>query len=37
MHDLHVEPSKNHADIVINSQQCESAFDDLFRIVMSRI
>ena len=37
MHDLHVEPSKIHADIVINSQQCESAFDALFDRVVSEI
>ena len=37
MHDLHVEPSKIHADIVVNSQQCASAFDDLFRTILSRI
>ncbi|MEH6828881.1 hypothetical protein, partial [Parasphingorhabdus sp.] len=37
MHDLHVEPSKYHADIVINSQQCESAFDDLFQTIVDLI
>ena len=37
MHDLYVEPSKIHADIVINSQQCESAFDALFERVISEI
>ncbi|MDM8010755.1 MAG: uridine kinase [Parasphingorhabdus sp.] len=37
MHDLHVEPSKVHADIVINSQQWGPAFDDLFESIMSRI
>jgi len=37
MHDLHVEPSKVHADIVINSQQWGAAFDDLFESIMSRI
>ena len=37
MHDLHVEPSKIHADIVVNSQQCASAVDDLFRTILSRI
>lgn len=37
MHDLHVEPSKVHADIVVNSQQSESAFEDLFRIVIAQI
>ena len=37
MHDLHVEPSKNHADIVINSQQCETAFDDLFHRILDLI
>ena len=37
MHDLHVEPSKDHADIVINSQQCQSAFDDLFETIMSLV
>ena len=37
MHDLHVEPSKIHADIVVNSQHSESAFDGLFSTVMSRI
>jgi len=37
MHDLHVEPSKIHADIVVNSQQCESAFDDLFQTIVDLI
>lgn len=37
MHDLHVEPSKIHADIVIKSQQWESAFEDLLQTVMSKI
>jgi len=37
MHDLHVEPSKVHADIVINSQQWGAAFDDLFESIMARI
>ena len=37
MHDLHVEPSKIHADIVVNSQHSASAFDGLFGTVMSRI
>tara|TARA_R110002124_G_C8923228_1_gene511381 strand:+ start:396 stop:1001 length:606 start_codon:yes stop_codon:yes gene_type:complete len=37
MHDIHVEPSKVHADIVINSQQWGTAFDDLFESIMSRI
>jgi uridine kinase len=34
MHDLHVEPSKIHADIVINAQQFEPVFDDLIQKVM---
>jgi uridine kinase len=37
MHDLHVEPSKIHADVVVNSQQSESAFDDLFQTVLRLI
>ncbi|WP_417612297.1 uridine kinase [Parasphingorhabdus sp.] len=37
MHDLHVEPSKHHADIVINSQQCASAFEQLFAQICARI
>ncbi|WP_417620821.1 uridine kinase [Parasphingorhabdus sp.] len=37
MHDLHVEPSKIHADIVINSQQSESAFEQQIRHILSRI
>ncbi|WP_339688590.1 uridine kinase [uncultured Parasphingorhabdus sp.] len=37
MHDLHVEPSKTHADIVINSQQCEAAFGALFEKIASLI
>jgi uridine kinase len=37
MHDLHVEPSKVHADIVINSQQWGAAFDDLFESIIARI
>jgi|TARA_R110001606_G_scaffold365377_1_gene520220 uridine kinase len=37
MHDIHVEPSKVHADIVINSQQWGTAFDDLFESIISRI
>jgi len=37
MHDLHVEPSKVHADIVINSQQWGAAFDHLFESIMARI
>lgn len=37
MHDLHVEPSKKHADVVINSQQCETAFDDLFQRLLDMI
>jgi len=37
MHDLHVEPSKIHADIVINSQQSKHALDDQFEIVLGNI
>mgnify|MGYP005990413753 CR=1 FL=1 len=37
MHDLHVEPSKTHADIVINPQQSESSFEALFEAILSRI
>ncbi|PHR21800.1 MAG: uridine kinase [Sphingopyxis sp.] len=37
MHDLHVEPSKKHADIVINPQQCASAFEQLFAQICARI
>ncbi|OAO04075.1 uridine kinase [Parasphingorhabdus sp.] len=37
MHDLFVEPSKSHADIVINSQQSESVYDDLVERVESQI
>jgi uridine kinase len=37
MHNLHVEPSKIHADIVIKSQQFEPIFEDLFRTVRSLI
>ena len=37
MHDLHVEPSKIYADIVINSQQCEAAFEDLFRNIIAQL
>lgn len=37
MHDLHVEPSKEYADIVVRSQQCEAAFDDLFRSITNLI
>ncbi|WP_373491204.1 uridine kinase [Parasphingorhabdus sp.] len=37
MHDLHVEPSKVHADIVVKSQRCDAAFDDLFRSITSLI
>jgi len=35
MHDLHVEPSKFHADIVIKSPQLEMGFDDLIQTVLS--
>jgi uridine kinase len=35
MHDLHVEPSKTHADIVINSQQCEMSFSTLLASIDS--
>tara|TARA_R110001592_G_scaffold86844_1_gene256520 strand:- start:46 stop:267 length:222 start_codon:yes stop_codon:yes gene_type:complete len=37
MHDLHVEPSKTHADIVINSQQRDTAFDDLYKCIIEKI
>lgn len=37
MHDLFVEPSKSHADIVINTQQSESVYDDLVERVESQI
>jgi uridine kinase len=37
MHDLHVEPSKTHADIVINSQQRDTAFDDLYQCIIEKI
>ena len=37
MHDLHVEPSKIHADIVTNSQQSGSAFEKLFKRILSGI
>jgi uridine kinase len=35
MHDLHVEPSKIHADIVANSQQSVSAFEALFERIVA--
>ena len=37
MHDLHVEPSKTHADIVINSQQSESHYEQPLRLILSKI
>jgi len=37
MHDLHVEPSKAHADIVINPPQSESAFDDLVQRILALV
>lgn len=37
MHDLHVEPSKVHADIVINSQQSKFALDEQFKLVLKNI
>lgn len=37
MHDLYVEPSKFHADMVIKSPQFERAFDDLSQSVISKI
>ncbi|ATW03035.1 uridine kinase [Sphingorhabdus sp. YGSMI21] len=37
MHDLHVEPSKSHADIVINSQQCQSHYEQPLRLILSKI
>ena len=37
MHDLHVEPSKRHADVVINSQQSELALNASFDLVISKI
>ncbi len=37
MHDLHVEPSKIHANIVINSQQCEMTFSTLLASIDSLI
>ena len=37
MHALHVEPSKIHADILVNSQQSEATFEDLFQIIVGHI
>ncbi len=37
MHDLHVEPSKGHADIVVNSQQSKLTLDDEFKMVLKNI
>jgi uridine kinase len=37
MHDLHVEPSKIYADVVVNSQQSETTFDDLLQTVLGLI
>jgi uridine kinase len=37
MHDLHVEPSKTHADIVINPQQSESHYEQPIRLILSKI
>lgn len=37
MHDLHVEPSKDHADIVVNSQQSKLTLDDEFEMVLKNI
>lgn len=37
MHDLHVEPSKRHADIVINSQQSIRGLEDGFKRVLQNI
>ncbi|WP_417592280.1 uridine kinase [Parasphingorhabdus sp.] len=37
MHDLYVEPSKIYADVVINSQQCETAFEDLFQTIKTQL
>tara|TARA_R110002033_G_scaffold111886_1_gene157285 strand:+ start:1410 stop:2015 length:606 start_codon:yes stop_codon:yes gene_type:complete len=37
MHDLYVEPSKIYADVVINSQQCENAFEDLFQTIKTQL
>tara|TARA_R110000824_G_scaffold4308_4_gene20694 strand:+ start:5331 stop:5957 length:627 start_codon:yes stop_codon:yes gene_type:complete len=37
MHDIHVEPSKIHANIVVNSQQSEMGFESLFEAVTSLI
>ncbi len=37
MHDLHVEPSKIHADIVINSQQSELHYKQPIRRIMAEI
>ncbi|AMO73115.1 uridine kinase [Sphingorhabdus sp. M41] len=37
MHDLHVEPSKSHADIVVNSQQSQSHYETPLRMILSKI
>ena len=37
MHDLHVEPSKTYADIVVESFLSESDLEDLFQIIVSRM
>lgn len=37
MHDLHVEPSKSHADIVVNSQQSQSHYEKPLHLILSKI
>ncbi|ASK89069.1 uridine kinase [Sphingorhabdus sp. SMR4y] len=37
MHDLHVEPSKIHADIVINSQQSAMHYEQPLRLILSKL
>ncbi|MEO9599196.1 uridine kinase [Parasphingorhabdus sp.] len=37
MHDLYVEPSKAHADIVINSQQSKQALENEFEMILQNI
>ena len=37
MHDLYVEPSKRHADIVVNSQQWRATFEGLIERIVAGV
>lgn len=37
MHEKYVEPSRRHADLVVNSQQSVAAFDNIYTEILKRI